>query len=131
MAPPFLCHVKSFWRHDTSNGYRLKILGNEKVSNWLKTQRSTKCSLPKQKFGHSAKKMEKHSIELRRLISNISWKIVGLFLPSTPEILDFVVSLSILPALNDSLESYDFVLVMMGNPKFLKAVFHKFYLVRS
>ena len=71
-----------------------------KISNWLQAQSSTRCFLQKQKIGHG-EKIEKtfHSIfyftQLRRLISNILWKLVGLFLPSTTEILDFTVSLSL------------------------------------
>ena len=62
--------------------FRLKILGNEKnfrkISNWLRAQSSTKCSLQKQKFGHGNKKLKKKTFDsmsyftqLRRLISNI------------------------------------------------------------
>ena len=53
--------------------------------------------------------------QLRRLISNILWKTVGLFLPSTTEILDFIVSLSTLPVLNDFLQEYDFVMIILGD----------------
>ena len=40
---------------------------------------------------------------------------IGLFLPSAAEILDFIVSLSALSLLNDFLQDYDFVMIIMGD----------------
>ena len=42
-------------------------------------------------------------------------KIVGLFLPSLVEILDFLVSLSTLSGLNDFLQNHGFVVIAMGD----------------
>ena len=70
----------------------------------------------KQKFDHGTKKYQKtfHSksyfTRFCRLISNILWKIVGLFLPSPVEISNFTV-----PALNDLLQDYDFVMIIKGD----------------
>ena len=83
----------------------------------MQTQLSTKCSRIKIKIWPRHWKNEVfHSkcyfIGFRRLISNLLWKIVGLFLHSMAEILDFTVSLSTLPALNDFSQYYDFVMII-------------------
>ena len=56
-----------------------------------------------------------YSTRLRRLISNILQKIAELFLPSAADILDFIVSFCTLSALNDFLQDYDFVMIIMGD----------------
>ena len=48
-------------------------------------------------------------------MSNILRKIVGLFLSSAADISDFLVTLSTLPAINDFLQDYDFVMIVMGD----------------
>ena len=53
--------------------------------------------------------------QFRRLISNILCKPAGLFLLLTTKILDFIVSLSTLPVLNDFLQEYDFVMKILGD----------------
>ena len=40
---------------------------------------------------------------------------IDLFLPSATEILDFIASWSTLSLLNDFLQDYDFVMILMGN----------------
>ena len=56
-----------------------------------------------------------YSTRLRRLISNILQKIAELFLPSAADILDFIVSFGTLSALNDFLQDYDFVMIIMAD----------------
>ena len=54
-------------------------------------------------------------IQLHRLISNFLRKMIDLFLPSATEILDFIASWSTLSLLNDFLQDYDFVMILMGD----------------
>ena len=77
------------------------------------TQENWKKKKKKKKISHQTLHKKFFFTWFHKSMTNILWRIVGLFLPWTTEILDFLVSLSTLLAVDGFSQNCDFAMIIM------------------